>query len=63
MLLNACKDIGLAGHTGKTKYMEIRRRRGMAVNEHITVGKNSYKLCRLYINKSKFRSQGVKMLN
>ena len=23
MLLNACKDIGLAVNTGKTKYMEI----------------------------------------
>ena len=24
VLLNACKDIGLAVNTGKTKYMEIR---------------------------------------
>ena len=29
MLLNACKDIGLAVNIGKTKYMEIGRNRGM----------------------------------
>ena len=29
MLLNTCKDIGLAVNTGKTKYMEIGRHRGM----------------------------------
>ena len=29
MLLNACKDIGLAVNTGKTTYMEIGRHRGM----------------------------------
>ena len=29
VLLNACKDIGLAATTGKTKYMEIGRHRGM----------------------------------
>ena len=28
VLLNACKDIGLAVNTGKTKYMEIGRNRG-----------------------------------
>ena len=38
VLLNACKDIGLAVNTGKTKYMEIGRHRGMIANEHI----NSY---------------------
>ena len=42
MLLNACKDNGLAANTGKTKYMEIGRRRSMMANEHITVGSNSY---------------------
>ena len=35
LLLNACRDIGLAVHTGKTKYMEIGRHQGMVENEHI----------------------------
>ena len=35
VLLNACKDIGLAVNTGKTKYMELRRQRGIMTNEHI----------------------------
>ena len=43
MLLNACKDIGVAVNTGKNKYMEIERHRGMIVNEHIKIGSNSYK--------------------
>ena len=34
MLLNACKDIGLAVNTGKTKYMEIGRHPGMIPNAH-----------------------------
>ena len=34
VLLNACKDIGLAVNTGKTKYMEIEHRRGMMANEN-----------------------------
>ena len=40
LLLNACKDIGLAVNTGKTKYMEIRNR-GVIANEHIKIGRNS----------------------
>ena len=40
VLLNACKDIGLAVNTGKTKYMELGRYRGMMAIEHITVGSN-----------------------
>jgi Reverse transcriptase (RNA-dependent DNA polymerase). len=40
-LLNACKHIGLAVNTGKTKYMEIVQHRGMIANEHIKIGKNS----------------------
>ena len=28
VLLNACKDIGLAVNPGKTKYMEVGRHRG-----------------------------------
>jgi hypothetical protein len=43
VLLNACKDIGLAVNTRKTKYMEIGRHRGIIANEHIRVGSNSYK--------------------
>ena len=35
VLLNACKHIGLAVNTGKTKYMEIGRHLGMIENEHI----------------------------
>ena len=42
MLLNACKDIGLAVNTGETKYMEIGRHRGMVANKHIRIGSNSY---------------------
>ena len=42
VLLNACKDIGLAVNTGKTKYMEIGSYRGMMAIEHIKIGSNSY---------------------
>ena len=42
VLLSACKDIGLAVNTGKTKYMEIGRHRGMMANAHIKIGSNSY---------------------
>ena len=42
VLLNACKDIGLSVNTGKTKYMEIGRHRGMIANAHIEIGSNSY---------------------
>ena len=42
MLLNACKDIGLAVNTWKTKYMEIGRHRGMIANDHIPVDSNFY---------------------
>ena len=42
MLLNACKDIGLAVNTGKAKYMEIGRHRGRIANAHIKIGSNSY---------------------
>jgi hypothetical protein len=40
MLLNVCKDI--SSNTGKTKYMEIGRYRGMIANEYIKIGSNSY---------------------
>ena len=42
MLLNACKDIGLAVNTGKTIYVEIRGNRGIISNAHIKIGSNSY---------------------
>ena len=42
MLLNACKDIGLAVNTGKTKYMEIGCHQGMITNEHMRIGSNFY---------------------
>ena len=42
VLLNACKDTGLAVNIGKTKYMEIGRHGGMIANEHIKIGSNSY---------------------
>ena len=42
MILNACKDIGLAVNIGKTKYMELGRHPGMIANAHIKTGSNSY---------------------
>ena len=42
VLLNACKDIGLAVNTGKTKFMEIGRHRGMIASAHVKIGSNSY---------------------
>ena len=42
MLLNTCKEIGLAVNTDKTKYMEIERHRGMIANVHINLDSNSY---------------------
>ena len=42
VLLNACKDIGLAVNKGKTKYKEIERHRGMIANGRIKIGGNSY---------------------
>ena len=42
MLLNACKDIGLAVNTRKTKYMEMGRYRGMIANAQVKIGSNFY---------------------
>ena len=42
VLLNACKDIGLAVNIGKNKYMEMGRHQDMIANEHIKIGSNSY---------------------
>ena len=43
VLLNACKDIGLAVNIGRTKYMEIGRLRGIIANAHIRIRSNFYK--------------------
>ena len=43
MLLNACKDIGLAVNTRKTKYMKVECYRGLLASEHITVVSNTNK--------------------
>ena len=64
VLLNACKDIGLALNTGKTKYIEIGRHRGMIANEHIRIGSNSDEKVRTFNYLgclSKFNSCGNKM--
>ena len=37
VVLNACKDIGLAVNKGKTKYMETGCLQGMIANEHIRI--------------------------
>ena len=47
MLLNACKDIGLSENTGKTKYMEMGRHRGMIANANVMIGSNSYEKVKL----------------
>ena len=52
--LNACKDIGLAVNTGKTKYMEIGHHRGMIENAHISIGSNSYEKVKTYKNLTLF---------
>ena len=41
MLFNACKDIGPGVNTGKTKYTEVGRHRGVMTNERVRIG-NSY---------------------
>ena len=48
MLLNACKDIGLAVNTGKTKYMEIGRHPGMIANAYIKIGSDSYEKVKFF---------------
>ena len=55
VLLNACRDIGLAVNIGKTKYMEIGHHRGMITNAHIKIDSNSYEKVK------KFYSGGNKM--
>ena len=45
VLLNSCKNIGLAVNKRVTKYMEVGRHRGMMTNEHITTGIIRMKKC------------------
>ena len=42
VLLNACKDIGLAVTTGKTKYLVIGCYRGIMANDHIKIYSHYY---------------------
>ena len=42
VLLNACKDIGSAVNSGKTKNLEVGGSPAMIANGHIAVGSNSY---------------------
>ena len=51
LLLNACKDIGLAVNTGKIEYMEMGRNRGMIANEHIMIGSNSILLNIMFLHR------------
>ena len=44
----ACKGIGLAVNTRKTKYVEVARHRGKIENEHIRIGSNSYEKVRTF---------------
>ena len=61
------KCIGLEVNTGKIKYMEIGRHRGMIANQHIRIGSNSYEKMRTFkylgssVIKLKFYSGGNKM--
>ena len=48
MLLNTCKDIGLAVNIGETKYVEIGRHRGVIANAHIKIGSNSYEKAKTF---------------
>ena len=59
MLLNTCKNVGLAVNTRKTKYMEVGGRQGMMANMHIKMKK--VQIFRLLIDKSKFYSQENRM--
>ena len=42
VLLNTCRDIGLAVYTIKIKYMKIGPHWGMIANEQIRISGNSY---------------------
>ena len=61
VLLNACKNIGLAVNIGKTKYMEIGRHRGIIANAHIKIGSNSYEKVEMfkYLGKGGIQAKGI----
>ena len=66
VLLNACKEIGLAVNIGKTMYKNIGRHRGIIANELIKIGSNSYEkvgtfkfLCSLLTNQ-KYNHEEIK---
>ena len=44
MLINACKNKGLAVRIVKTKCLDVARHRDIMANNHITVGSNSYEI-------------------
>ena len=48
VLFNACKDIGLAVNTRKTKYMEIGNHQGKIPNEPIRIGNTSYENVKIF---------------
>ena len=50
VLLNACKDIGLAGNTGKTKYIEIGCHLCLIAYEDIRLGSNSHAKAKTFKN-------------
>jgi len=56
LLLNACKDIGLAVNTGKTKYIEIGCLQGMIAHYHIKVRTFKY-LGSLVTNKNSIQDE------
>ena len=56
--LQTCMDIGLAVNTGKIKYIEIGRHRGVIANEHIKIGSNSYEKVKTF--KSNFIQEEIK---
>ena len=44
VLINSCEDISLSINTGKTKYMEMGRHRGMISNANIKISSHSYEI-------------------
>ena len=50
VLLNACKDIGLAGNTAKTKYIEIGCHLCLIAYEDIRLGSNSHAKAKTFKN-------------
>ena len=57
VLLNACKDIGLAVNTGKTKYMKMGCHQGIIAKEHIRIGSNSFEKGTLMTNQNSVQEE------